>query len=63
MLDHTYCGTPVSQMSDKDLHDCIVDGFKVRNPGELGDPANAEYWIRKRLEVEVVRRHLGLEVR
>jgi hypothetical protein len=50
-------------MSHEDLHDCIVGGFKVRNPEEMGDPANAEYWVRKRLEIEVLRRHLRLEIR
>lgn len=63
MMDHTYCGTPVSCMSTEDIYDCLNEGFCII--GEDDTKACTDwraYWIRLRLEVELLRRSLGLPI-
>lgn len=62
MLDHTYKGTPVSRMTQADLDDCLGTGFKILDTCGY-EEGSAKYWVRLRLEIEVVRRRLGIAVR
>lgn len=64
MIDHTYRGTPVSQMPEAALRDCLAHGFSVNEATLDGNSIqDAEYWIRLRLEIEVLRRALGIAIR
>lgn len=62
MLDHTYLGTPASKMQQKDLDQCLSEGFQVLDSAELS-VQEAASWVRLRLEVEQIRRRLGIAVR
>jgi hypothetical protein len=55
MQDHTFVGVPVRKMSDADLDHVLTEGFVVINDDGRADAA---YWIRLRLEVEVEIRRL-----
>lgn len=64
MMDHTYRGIPVSQMPMEAIYSCLNVGFEItENGNELPHVDNPEYWIRMRLEIELVRRSLGIPVR
>lgn len=59
MRDHTYNGTPVSEMALKDIEDCLREGF-VFNELDGWDIAEAREAVRARLELEVFIRASGL---
>ena len=64
MDDHTYRGTPVSQMDRTIILEILRDGACYAD-GDPTVPVSPEdwFWIKLRLEVELVRRDLGLSVR
>jgi hypothetical protein len=62
MMDHTYCGTPVSQMPQRALDECLDEGFQILDKWGMSEN-EAAYWVRLRLEIERIRRQLGIAVR
>lgn len=59
MEEHTYNGVPVAQMTTQDICECLLDGISVNEDDGLG-AAIAEERVRKRLELELYIRVLGL---
>lgn len=63
MFDHTYNGTPTAEIPIQDIYEILADGGAYDTIN--GRPVDSEswFWIKLRLEVEIVRRQLGIPIR
>ena len=60
---HTYRGTPIVQVHTADIYDLLGTGIQIIENTEFASNDEALNWIKLRLEVELIRRSLGLEIR
>jgi len=64
VLDHTYRGTPVSKMYREDILSVLKTGacYAYRDP-TVSVSDEDWFWIKMRLEIELLRRDLGLAIK
>lgn len=58
----TFRGVPTALMPYEDLLDCVNEGFEILDAEGQGVD-EVSFWVRLRLEIEVIRRREGIPIR
>lgn len=60
MDDHTYRGVPVARMATADILETLADGGAEHNGSGAELTSDEWYWLRLRLEIELLIREKGM---